>query len=160
MRGDGAFSARVCRGDAVNRLPALFAALLAVMFSLTSTLTAQTRSVKDGVFTRAQAERGGALYKTTCGHCHRDDLTGGGSEEGAPPLVGPVFIYRWLSEPLGEMFLTIGTTMPKQKPDSLTPQTVADIVSFLLYANDFPTGATELPPDLAALRAIRMAEPR
>jgi mono/diheme cytochrome c family protein len=124
------------------------------------TLGAQTRSVKDGVYTSAQAERGGALYKTTCGHCHRDDLSGGGSEEGAPPLVGPVFVYRWLSEPLSEMFLTIGTTMPKQKPDSLTPQTVADIISFLLQRNEYPEGSAELPADLEALKAVRMAEPR
>src|SRR5262245_35036015 len=106
------------------------------------------RTTGDGVFTRAQAERGRVLYRTSCGHCHRDDLTGGGSEEGAPPLVGPIFTSRWNSEALSEMFLTIGTTMPKNKPDSLTPQVVVDIVSFLLLMNEKPAGPSELPPDL------------
>ena len=119
-----------------------------------------TRTVWSGVYTEAQAARGGEAYKTTCGHCHRDDLTGGGSEEGAPPLVGPIFTFRWRDQPLADMFLTIGTTMPKQKPDSLTPQTVADIMSFLLKSNEMPAGASELPADLEALRQVLMTERR
>lgn len=116
------------------------------------------RTVWDGVYTKAQSARGRELYKNACGHCHRDDLTGGGSEEGAPPLIGPIFTYRWSSEPLSEMFLTIGTTMPKQKPDSLTPQTVADIMSFLLEMNERPAGAGELPATLDGLKQILMTD--
>jgi mono/diheme cytochrome c family protein len=112
----------------------------------------------DGVYSQAQAERGRALYIEHCGHCHRDDLTGGGSEAGAPPLRGPIFFYRWLHLPLSEMFLTIGTTMPQNKPDSLTPQTVIDVVSFLLRENEMPAGKTELPPDLEALKQILVTE--
>ena len=36
------------------------------------------------------------------------------------------------------MFVTIGTTMPQNKPDTLTPQIVIDIISFLLRSNDMP----------------------
>ena len=50
------------------------------------------------------------------------------------------------------MFLTIGTTMPQNKPDSLTPQIVIDIISFLLKSNEMPPGSSELPPDLEALK--------
>jgi mono/diheme cytochrome c family protein len=133
--------------------------VLAVPAVLGVNLGAQDRSrtAGDGVFTSAQVERGRALYKTSCGHCHRDDLTGGGSEEGAPPLVGPIFTSRWRTEPLSEMFLTIGTTMPKNKPDSLTPQIVVDIMSLLLVVNEMPPGSTELPPDLDALKQISFA---
>src|SRR6266850_6972874 len=52
----------------------------------------QQQSVWDGVYTSAQAERGAQLFKKTCGHCHRDDLAGGGSEAGAPALKGPIFV--------------------------------------------------------------------
>jgi len=112
------------------------------------------QNVWGGVYTEAQADRGRETYRTACGHCHRDDLTGGGSEEGAPALVGPIFTYRWQGEPLSEMFLTIGTTMPKNKPDTLTPQAVADIMSFLLKMNEMPSGTSELPADLDVLKQI------
>src|SRR5262245_12684195 len=116
------------------------------------------KTVWDGVYTEAQAVRGLDSYKKQCGYCHRDDLTGGGSEAGAPALRGPIFFYRWLHQPLAEMFLTIGTTMPQNKPDSLTPQTVIDIISFLLRENETPAGKSELPADLEALKQIFVAE--
>jgi mono/diheme cytochrome c family protein len=112
------------------------------------------KTVWDGVYTEEQAIRGQQLYKDHCGYCHRDDLTGGGSEAGAPALKGPIFTIRWRDQPLADMFVTIGTTMPQNKPDSLTPQTVIDIVSFLLKANEMPAGLTELPPDLEPLKQI------
>jgi quinoprotein glucose dehydrogenase len=134
-----------------------------VIVTLTSASAASQppeKTIWDGVYSQAQAERGRALYKQHCGHCHRDDLTGGGSEAGAPPLRGPIFFYRWLHLPLSEMFLTIGTTMPQNKPDSLTPQTVIDVVSFLMMENEMPAGKTELPPDLEALKQIQVTESR
>jgi mono/diheme cytochrome c family protein len=116
------------------------------------------RNVWQGVYTEAQAARGRELYRQHCGYCHRDDLTGGGSEAGAPALTGPIFFYRWLHSPLSDMFLTIGTTMPQNKPDSLTPRIVIDVVSFLLQQNEMPAGNAELPPDFEALKKILVTE--
>jgi len=115
-------------------------------------------TVWDGVYTSQQAERGAQIYKKSCGHCHRDDLTGGGSEAGAPALKGPIFIFRWNDQPLSEMFLTIGTTMPQNAPDTLTPATVADVISFLLQSNDIPGGRTELEPTIDSLKKIWMID--
>ena len=114
------------------------------------------KTVWDGVYTAEQSARGQQLYKTHCGYCHRDDLIGGGSEAGAPALKGPIFTIRWRDQPLADMFVTIGTTMPQNKPDTLTPQVVIDIVSFLLKSNDMPPGNAELPADLDALKAVFM----
>ena len=114
------------------------------------------KTVWDGVYTVEQAGRGQQLYKTHCGYCHRDDLIGGGSEAGAPALKGPIFTVRWREQPLADMFVTIGTTMPKNKPDTLTPQIVIDIVSFLLKSNGMPAGSSELPADLEALKTVFM----
>jgi mono/diheme cytochrome c family protein len=114
------------------------------------------KTVWDGVYTADQATRGQALYKTHCGYCHRDDLIGGGSEAGAPALKGPIFTIRWRDQPIADMFVTIGTTMPQNKPDTLTPQVVVDIVSFLLKSNNMPPGTSELPPDLDALKTVFM----
>lgn len=116
-----------------------------------------SRTIWSGVFTDAQAKRGGELYKTHCGYCHRDNLTGGGSEAGAPALAGPIFVHRWRDQPVADLFVTIGTTMPQDKPDTLDPQTVIDIVSFLLASNGAPSGSAELPPSMDALRSVSMA---
>ena len=131
-------------------------AVLASISTLGAVVSAQDnlRTVWGGVFTDQQATRGQQIYVKTCGHCHRDDLTGGGSEVGAPALRGPIFTYRWQDQPLSELFLSIGTTMPQNKPDSLTPQAVIDIVSFLLKANEMPSGKDELPPDVETLKRI------
>lgn len=114
------------------------------------------RTIWQGVYTEAQAARGQLAYKDLCGYCHRDDLTGGGSEAGAPPLVGPMFVHRWDAQPVADLFVTIGLTMPQNEPDSLRPQTVIDIVSFLLKANEVPPGQAELAPDLEALKQLLM----
>jgi mono/diheme cytochrome c family protein len=116
------------------------------------------RTIWDGVYTDAQARRGQDAYVKACGYCHRDDLSGGGSDAGAPALIGPIFEHRWRGLALSDMFLTIGTTMPQNAPDSMTPQAVIDVVSFLLKASGAPTGAAELPPELEKLKEILVTE--
>ena len=117
----------------------------------------QSRTVWDGVYTEAQAERGRERYRAICGYCHRDDLSGGGSEAGAPALRGPFFLNQWRDRPLVDLFVTIGTTMPRQDPDSLRAQVVIDVVSYLLQQNGMPAGDAELPPRLDPLRAILLS---
>ena len=134
----------------------LYLALVAVLAASRPAAQSGRKTVWDGVYTAEQATRGQALYKTHCGYCHRDDLIGGGSEVGAPALKGPIFTIRWRDQPLADMFVTIGTTMPQNKPDTLTPQIVIDIISFLLKSNNMPPGNSELPPDLDALKAVFM----
>lgn len=139
--------------------------LVLAIFALVATTVALSgaqasrKTVWDGVYTAAQANRGEQAYKKICGYCHRDDLTGGGSEAGAPALAGPIFTVRWRDQPIADMFVTIGTTMPQNEPDSLTPEVVIDIISFLLKANEMPPGRTELPPDLEKLKQIFVTAP-
>jgi mono/diheme cytochrome c family protein len=141
------------------KLPSLLLLSIVAALSLNAVLAAQdTRTVWAGVYTEEQAKRGQESYRQICGHCHRDNLTGGGSEAGAPALVGPIFTVRWRDKPIAEMFLDIGLSMPKNKPDSLTPAVVADIISFLLKANEMPAGRDELPPDLEKLKQILVTE--
>ena len=121
--------------------------------------TGQTRTVWDGIYTEAQADRGRERYRAVCGYCHRDDLSGGGSEAGAPALRGPFFLNQWRGRPLVDLFVTIGTTMPQQDPDSLRAQVVIDIVSYLLKQNGMPAGDTELPPRLEPLRGVVLSPP-
>jgi S-disulfanyl-L-cysteine oxidoreductase SoxD len=122
------------------------------------------RTVWEGVYTQAQADRGEKAYKLSCGYCHKDDLSGGFFDDGngrAPALAGArafdsSFEKRWTGVTVGEMVIDIGTAMPQKDPGSLPPETYVDIISFLLSKNGVPAGARELPADLEALQSIRV----
>lgn len=148
-----------CHGFRGLARAAVCAVMTAAVMTAAEPAAGQTRTVWDGVYTEAQAERGRERYRALCGYCHRDDLRGGGSEAGAPALRGPFFLNQWRGRPLVDLFVTIGTTMPQQDPDSLRAQVVIDVVAYLLRQNGMPPGETELPPRLDPLRDIVLSRP-
>jgi hypothetical protein len=131
--------------------------LLALM--LLGGLTYQQRSIWDGVYTAAQAERGEAAVLRRCTYCHGGDLKGADDPPG-PPLRGEIFLAKWRGRPLGELFDTIADTMPRNNPGSLSAETCADVVAFLLDANGLPRGPQELSSDPEVLSRIVMTETR
>jgi quinoprotein glucose dehydrogenase len=112
-----------------------------------------TRSVWDGVYTEAQAERGRSLYNEHCASCHSDTLMGG---EMSPPLAGGDFLSNWNGLTLAELFERIRTTMPQNKAGKLSRETNADITAYILSANKFPAGKTEMAHSAEFLRDIRI----
>ena len=110
-------------------------------------------SVWGGVYSEAQAERGEAVYRQECEVCHLPDLRG---QQMSPSLVGVGFSFRWRGQTLNELFSSLKSTMPQAAPGSLTPQAYVDVMAFLLQANDFPSGASELRADSAALGRIEI----
>ena len=120
-------------------------------------LTAQEskRSVWDGVFTESQAARGAESYQYSCATCHAPDLEGDAGRD-VPALYGDDFVRGWNRRTLKDLFDLLRKAMPKDSPGSLKEETYADIVAFLLQANEFPAGAQELPIDVAALERIRI----
>jgi S-disulfanyl-L-cysteine oxidoreductase SoxD len=114
-------------------------------------LTAQARTVWDGVYTDVQAERGRALYQQSCVACHRDDLRG---DNTAPSLVGESFMFLWGDMEVGELSARIQKLMPPERPGSLPAQTYTDIVAFILKKNEFPAGNVELGSDTDSLHAL------
>ena len=112
-----------------------------------------TRSVWDGVYTEAQANRGRPLYNDHCASCHADTLMGG---EMSPPLVGGDFLSNWNGLTLGELFERIRTTMPQNKAGKLSREVNADITAYILSVNKFPAGKTELPHSTEFLKEIRV----
>ena len=109
-----------------------------------------SRTVRDGVYTDAQAARGGAIYGTQCASCHGSSLQGGQ----APPLVGAGFLARWHQQPLSDLASKIRHTMPADAQGALTPQQSADLVAFVLKSGAFPSGQAELAADESALSQI------
>jgi mono/diheme cytochrome c family protein len=112
-----------------------------------------TASVWDGVYTEAQATRGGEAYRQACVNCHGPELEGA---DMTPALTGGAFTANWNDLTLGDLFERIRATMPLDKPGSLSRQQNADLVAFLLKANQWPVGTTELSRELGALKQIRI----
>ena len=111
------------------------------------------RSVRDGVYNEEQVARGVIAFEATCGDCHGYELEGG---EEAPPLTGGTFLSNWNDLTLRDLSDRIRTTMPPNDTRSVSRERIADIISFVLSANDFPAGESELPADPQLLRLIRI----
>jgi mono/diheme cytochrome c family protein len=127
--------------------------VIALAVSASVSLRAQQRTVKDGVYTDAQAMRGNAIFDMRCALCHGEMLEGAAG----PPLAGDVFLGPRDSQPLSDVFDKINATMPADSPGTLEPQQVADLLAFMLQANRFPAGKTELAPAAALLKQIAVA---
>ena len=97
-------------------------------------LAQQTRTTQEGVFTNAQATRGAVLYEGKCAACH------GARMEGSvgPQLAGSGFLGVWGGQPLSDLFDKIHKTMPADAPGTLSRVQVAEIVAYMLQANQFP----------------------
>lgn len=130
-------------------MKSLFAAAAALAVAVTVTIGAQEKtSVKAGVYTAAQADRGQALFRSKCASCH------------APNRFTDDFFYTsFAGKPLWEMFDVISDSMPEDNPGSMKKEEYADVIAYLLKLNNFPAGATELPIDKDALSAILMEKP-
>ena len=123
------------------------------------TVAAQTtRTVWDGLYTEEQAVRGEKLYAERCGKCHGDTL---GGQEAAPALTGSTFYSNWEGEALEALFDRIRTSMPQDKPGSLSRAQNADILAHMLRAGGFPAGPMPLDGQAGALSTvtIRMYKP-
>jgi len=133
----------------MSRKPFLILALLLVPSM--SMQAQQARTVRDGVYTDAQATRGAAIYKEKCASCHGPSL--GGSL--APPLAGDAFAANW-GGPVSAIVDKIQATMPANAMGSLTRAQAADVLAFMLQTSKFPAGRAELSSDDGALKAITL----
>jgi mono/diheme cytochrome c family protein len=111
------------------------------------------KTVWDGVFTAAQAERGAAAFKTACSECHGNDLAGDGF---APALTGSDFMGNWNELSVGDLYERIRISMPPSGPSAVTPAQKADIVAYIMNVNKFPAGTTELEPKTEVLKGIKI----
>ena len=103
------------------------------------------RTILDGVYSEAQATRGRSLYTTHCAACHGNALEG----VSAPELTGNRFTERWREGTLDGIYSFIRQRMPPGRAASANPLPDGDhidIVTYVLKANDYPTGPNELVP--------------
>ena len=111
----------------------------------------ETRTVWDGVYTEEQAKRGEAIYVEHCLRCHGPKLLGGNE---IAALTGTVFNGNWNGVSLDLMLERVRTTMPLDKPGTLSRQQSADALAFIFSVNKIPVGKAELPRQAEMLHLI------
>jgi mono/diheme cytochrome c family protein len=116
--------------------------LLLLALGTTSIVAAQAaapiRTVWDGVYTEAQADRGMTVFSRTCAGCHAL------ATQGRAPLVGDGFWKSFAQKTAGELLEYVSLNMPNGAPASLSEANYADIVAVMLRSNGLPSGPTEL----------------
>jgi S-disulfanyl-L-cysteine oxidoreductase SoxD len=127
---------------------------IALLTAWAAGLAAQSeRSVKDGVYSEEQAKRGEVVYAETCANCHGEQMEG---IDMSPALVGATFNSNWNTLTVGDLFDRIRLTMPMDRPGTITPQQNADVIAYMLKANQYPVGTTELPNTVTPLKTIKI----
>jgi alcohol dehydrogenase (cytochrome c) len=109
---------------------------------------AARRSVSEGVYTRAQAQRGQQVFEQACAMCHLIE-----------DHIGTSFDVKWSNHTLGDIYEQIALTMPPASPGSLPPDGYASVLAYFLSRSGYPQGSTDLPADRDVLRGIRARAP-
>ncbi|MBC7842783.1 MAG: cytochrome c [Gemmatimonadaceae bacterium] len=99
----------------------------------------------DGVYTLAQATRGGNVFAAYCKSCHTPTFHS-----------GPPFRAKWYGRSLVDLFVYVRREMPKNAPGSMSDADYTLAIAYLLRINGMPTGAKPLAADTAELRRIRL----
>jgi mono/diheme cytochrome c family protein len=101
------------------------------------------RSVKDGVYTAAQATRGRAVYEEKCVNCHANRMWG----------------QDWPEKSAFDVYDVVKNFMPEDNPGSLSAAQARDVLAYILQNNKLPAGKLELPEADADLKQIKLAAP-
>jgi cytochrome c len=104
------------------------------------------KTTKDGVYTKAQADKVAETYGKVCATCHDPAKVPEGKKP-APGLVGDVFFDNWQDRTLGELMTTIRLTMPNDGSMTLTADEAADLTAYILQMNKLPEGKEPLKND-------------
>ena len=110
------------------------------------------KTVRDPVYTAAQAERGKQVYEADCVTCHLADLDGSANPTAGArgaPLVGTRFVQDFGESKVSALFNKMKRDMPSGRPGSLTDQEYLDVATYVLQKNGFPAGSAELTSDVA-----------
>jgi mono/diheme cytochrome c family protein len=139
---------------AFMRILAVFVTMLSsAVWAGASQGAAPVRTILDGVFTPAQAERGMRAYTEHCSRCHYPDLVG---SPVAPGLTGTRFIDAWREDSLQSLFEHMTTRMPREPLTRLPTPVYLDILAFVLQFNGYPEGAQELTEE--QVRQVRFVD--
>jgi hypothetical protein len=93
-----------------------------------------------------------------CSLCHAEDLSGDSPYNPAPSVAGRGFLLRWDNHTMYDLFTFVRTTMPKEKPSSLSNDVYIDVLAFILQRNKAPADEDELVADPDVLQKITISK--
>lgn len=114
---------------------------------LALTLLIAPNAASDAVplpITEAQVELGASEYAQHCAACHGTRLEG---MEHFPPIAGTIFQRRWSDRTLGELYTYVHDLMPLGVGGSLSTESYAAIVAYMLYRNATDPGEAAFDPE-------------
>jgi quinoprotein glucose dehydrogenase len=135
----------------MNKFTIVSALVPLLLAATTAPSTGPSRSVWDGVYSKAQADRGKSAYNSLCARCHGDTLLG---NDDAPQLVDKEFLSKWEGKSLGTLIAYTQKEMPTDGPGKISRRQCTDIIAYVLSANNFPAGQNEIAPEAEAQNAI------
>lgn len=125
-----------------------------VLLTTCLVLGASSAVAEEGLYSPGQAARGEEIYQQFCSACHGARLQG----SPAAPLTGESFRARWEDgkHTLDDLYYIVRSLMPNNAPGSLSKAQYADVVAFILKANNYPAGEQELMPKAALMKAVTL----
>src|SRR5262249_41045421 len=120
----------------------------------------------DAYYTEAQAERGKAAFNRNCAYCHGMDpkrSTPADLVFALPSTFAGHFLERIVNGkrvyPSVYVLYNKLQSMPGTDTHSITNQNRVDIAAYILQANGYPAGATEIPVNAGAMQLMNLNEP-
>ena len=117
----------------------------------------QEQTVKTGIYSKEQAERGKAVYDKICAACHTFKPSEKSKDN--PDLGGDAFLNKWDKKTVHELATVIYTTMPNDGSAVITEEQTADVIAFILQQNNFPTGDQPFKWDASARKIVIVKQP-
>lgn len=107
------------------------------------------RTVRDGVFSSAQAARGERLFESICMNCHElSEFTAAGA-----------YLDDVEGKPLWDTFEYVWAEMPEDEPSSLDPEDYAAALAYIFSVYGLPSGEAAMPTDRESLSVITITRP-
>lgn len=115
----------------MTKYKAFLSASLALSAIVGSTGAFAETTIKDGVYTDAQAERGKTVYEQHCQACH-------------VPAFFEAKFQVWNNQPLIALYDTVSFSMPESNPGGLALQEYTDVMAYIFSMLGYPAGDAEL----------------
>ena len=126
-------------------------ATLVLIVSLLPIISISVKAGSRGLsFTQAQAKAGEVAYTRHCASCHGATLTG---MIVVPAMAGDVFAFRWGGKP-ASLLMQHTRRMPPVQPGSLSEETYANIIAYVMRYNGVLAGEDSLPLELKNLAGL------
>jgi len=120
---------------------ALFVGVGGLLLSMGSVAESDTKTINDGVYTQAQAEKGQKVFEQYCAACHVKEFY-------------QAKFMSWKGQPLSDLYDSMSATMPEDNAGALMLQEYTDVMAYILSILEHPAGEKVLDHNDGSMNAI------